>query len=517
MLQFSQFAGLVAPIMTDHGQRPPEIARQTLLRLALERIPPTPDNFHAYYEKISGCPADGPFPDRELKLIASALPGDTDGRKTLVRQLEHGIATRDWPLIKQSIVDLCVSDPPTARLNGNAVPHLPPLFAHLLRDGIARAFAESGTLALEAQDLANTVMLTDASAPTNLGARVHTLTNKVEGTAEDQRAVRAALHELLTLIVRNVSDIVLDDHWLSGQLDLLARLLDDQPDIRRLEDVKCRLGEVIDKQRALKQQLIDARSRLNDMFASFVGRLSEFTHSTGSYHETLTHYVAQLTQTADPTQLAEIIATVLAETRTVQASAKRSTEDLEAMQREVQTANDHIAHLQRSLDQTSELLRHDPLTGVLNRKGLDEAIEREMALAQRRGTVLCIALLDIDDFKALNDTFGHIAGDEALRHIAEVMREALRPQDLAGRYGGEEFIILMPDTDENESTLAMERLQRALTKRFFLTNNQRILITFSAGIARLACDEPPGKAIDRADRAMYAAKRAGKNRVFIFS
>jgi diguanylate cyclase len=75
----------------------------------------------------------------------------------------------------------------------------------------------------------------------------------------------------------------------------------------------------------------------------------------------------------------------------------------------------------------------------------------------------------------------------------------------------------MPDTDENESTLAMERLQRALTKRFFLTNNQRILITFSAGIARLACDEPPGKAIDRADRAMYAAKRAGKNRVFIFS
>ena len=122
-------------------------------------------------------------------------------------------------------------------------------------------------------------------------------------------------------------------------------------------------------------------------------------------------------------------------------------------------------------------------------------------------------MLDIDNFKQINDTHGHQTGDEALQHLTDVVRENLRPQDSVARYGGEEFIILLPDTLIDSAIAALVRLQRALTKRFFLARQQKLLITFSAGVAELKDGEEPEQTIDRADKAMYIAKRSGKNRV----
>jgi diguanylate cyclase len=100
-----------------------------------------------------------------------------------------------------------------------------------------------------------------------------------------------------------------------------------------------------------------------------------------------------------------------------------------------------------------------------------------------------------------------------LVHLTVVTREAMRPQDTLARYGGEEFVILMPDTPLASGVEAMTRLQRELTRRFFLTGSEKVFITFSAGVAQLAQDEAGADATKRADRAMYLAKRAGKNRV----
>jgi len=169
--------------------------------------------------------------------------------------------------------------------------------------------------------------------------------------------------------------------------------------------------------------------------------------------------------------------------------------------------------LHQELDRVSAQARHDPLTGALNRKGLDEALNREVSNVRRKDTPLCLALLDIDNFKKLNDTLGHATGDVALAHLATVTREVMRPQDTLARYGGEEFVILMPDTPLENGIEAMTRLQRELTKRFFLAGTEKVLITFSAGVAQLADIETGPDAIKRADQAMYLAKRAGKNRV----
>jgi len=140
-------------------------------------------------------------------------------------------------------------------------------------------------------------------------------------------------------------------------------------------------------------------------------------------------------------------------------------------------------------------------------------MEREIARARRLGAPLCLALLDLDNFKELNDRLGHVTGDAALVHLAEVTRSVMRSQDLLGRYGGEEFVLLLPDTALESGVEAMKRLQRELSTRLFMQGKEKVLITFSAGVVQLQDTETSAEALLRADAAMYLAKRAGKNRV----
>lgn len=183
------------------------------------------------------------------------------------------------------------------------------------------------------------------------------------------------------------------------------------------------------------------------------------------------------------------------------------------MRAKAKKAEQEMSQLHVELDRASAQARHDALTGALNRRGLDDALSREVANAVRKRAALCVALLDLDNFKKLNDQLGHEGGDAALVHLAEVARQTIRPQDSLARYGGEEFVIVLPDTTLDAGIAVLKRLQRELTTRYFLRGNDRVLITFSAGVAQLSEGEDTADALKRADVAMYSAKRTGKNRV----
>jgi diguanylate cyclase len=392
-----------------------------------------------------------------------------------------------------------------------------PIFAELLAgllDGIAtRAKSSEPGLASEAGELAALIRQGSALDPERLRQRLDKLRASLDWSAEDQHALRDALQRVLQLILENISELVVDDRWLHGQIALMGEMFEHPLDVRILGELENRLRDVIHRQGAIKLELSDAQARLKDMLARFVDRLSDFTESTGEYHDKIEKCAERVSSAQDITELTDVIAEVMRETRTVQESTRRSRSELEELRTRVHDANSEITRLQVELEQTSELIRHDPLTGVLNRKGLDEALTRETALARRRGTALCVGLLDIDNFKQINDSHGHQTGDEALQHLVDVVRENVRPQDSVARYGGEEFVVLLPDTLLDSAVATMVRLQRALTKRFFLTGQQKLLITFSAGVAEMRDSEAPEEAIDRADKAMYIAKRSGKNRV----
>ena len=298
-----------------------------------------------------------------------------------------------------------------------------------------------------------------------------------------------------------------------GQIEVVQNLIAGPIDHRALQEATRSLKDVIYKQATLKNSIAESKTSVKNMMATFIDRLNVMVTSTGHYQHKMDDYSLKIGSAKSVDEVTTIITDILNETRNVQTETVRSRDMIVAAQKEVSEAEARIKDLESKLAHMSELVREDQLTGSLNRRGMDDVFEREADRADRRNTPLCVALLDLDNFKKLNDTHGHAAGDEALIHVVRIVKQTLRSIDVIARYGGEEFVIIMPETGLEEASQAMTRVQRELTKHFFTANDQRLFITFSAGVALRAPREPQEAAIKRADKAMYEAKQTGKNRV----
>lgn len=176
---------------------------------------------------------------------------------------------------------------------------------------------------------------------------------------------------------------------------------------------------------------------------------------------------------------------------------------------ELLAAELRIAELEKALAEAREIACTDPLTGALNRRGFDKASQRELARARRSGNRLALAHIDLDNFKQLNDRLGHQAGDQALVFLVDILHKSMRPSDVLCRFGGEEFILMLPETDLDKASAAISRFLRDFSARP-VPGTDRVM-TFSAGVVVPGPDESIDEAIARADEATYAAKRAGKN------
>lgn len=169
---------------------------------------------------------------------------------------------------------------------------------------------------------------------------------------------------------------------------------------------------------------------------------------------------------------------------------------------------------ERSQRELERAARVDYLTGVYNRRAIEELGTRAIAAARRHGMSLAALVVDIDHFKRINDELGHAAGDHALVRAVERIRDELRAEDLLGRLGGEEFIVLMPSTDSSSAVAAAERIREAFSAQPLVLGEQRRPVTLSIGVAVLApADRQFSQLLQRADRAMYAAKKAGRDLV----
>jgi diguanylate cyclase (GGDEF)-like protein len=192
----------------------------------------------------------------------------------------------------------------------------------------------------------------------------------------------------------------------------------------------------------------------------------------------------------------------------------------EALVRRLEVLIGEKESLLRDLEQANQRLEAlattDPLTGLSNRRALDAALHRDLARADREKTPVSVLAVDVDHFKTFNDTYGHAAGDQVLRVVANLLGGGLRACDLPCRTGGEEFLVILPGTDLDGALIAAERLRaRVAGERIGLTGCE-VSVTVSIGVAATrgpGCANAARDLVDRADAALYAAKRAGRNRV----
>ena len=527
---------------------PTDIARETFRQLAIQRIAPTPDAYQKLYNQIAGIteepastePAASQPRDDEaeslLKNFASGLQSAPGDLSAFGYRFTRAIAQKNWGDFAQGLQELTrrfgetpkntatTAAADTTRSQGISLVDDPADDPRpsLLRDLLYRTLSLALTsllrpnppLAQESEALGIAVKTAETENQINqLGARLKQLCFQIELQSGDQAEQHELLMRLFDLLLTNIHDLLDNDNWLRGQIEVVKNLIAGPIDHRALQEATRSLKDVIYKQGTLKNSIDESRNSVNHMMTAFLERLDAMANSTNQYQIKMDAYATQIGHAQNIQEITGLIGNIISETRAVQSETQRSRDIIVAAQKDVTEAEAKIKDLENKLAQMSELVREDQLTGSLNRRGMDDIFEREAGRADRRNTPLCLAMLDLDNFKKLNDQYGHAAGDEALVHLVRIVKQTLRSIDVIARYGGEEFIIIIPETEIEEAAQAMTRVQRELTKHFFTANDQRLFITFSAGVALRGFHETQEALIKRADKAMYEAKQQGRNRV----
>ena len=405
---------------------------------------------------------------------------------------------------------------------------LPPLLAERLASTLSQALPEYEASGLEARQalsaaLALALAATGGDAPHATGnSDSQQIADGMAQACDQARRVIEQRHHLIDqltglcqALTDSLVDLSEDDSWVAGQCAAMQAELAGGLSPRGSRRMQELLADTRERQKVLRAERNAARQALKQMIHEMLSEIAELGQATGRFQDKLVGYADTIGQADTLEGLAGVVREMVTESRAVhgviaQAQARMHTEHARATEltERVRTLEDEIRKL-------SDEVSTDPLTQIANRRGLARAFEAERSRVERLGGLLAIGLLDVDNFKKLNDTLGHHTGDEALKFLSRRVSECLRPSDVIARYGGEEFVVLLPETEVEEAQQVLTRLQRQLSAEFFTQDEHKVFITFSAGVTQYRVDEPIEAGLDRADLALYEAKRTGKNRTCV--
>jgi diguanylate cyclase len=256
--------------------------------------------------------------------------------------------------------------------------------------------------------------------------------------------------------------------------------------------------------------------RLDSIGSKVIGKIDhvmaviDAAVGTATKHtESLADMTVQLGHAEDRESIRSIVAGLVETVKDMEESNRTLESRLSASKQE-------ISQLQENLESVRTESLTDPLTTLANRKCFDEALAKAISDANDRDEPLSLIMTDIDHFKRFNDTYGHLTGDQVLRLVALAVKQNVKGQDLAGRYGGEEFAVILPDTTLRAATTVADYIRRAVMGKELMKRSTREHLgrmTISAGVATLHRGDTPQTLIERADTCLYAAKRNGRNAV----
>jgi len=237
-------------------------------------------------------------------------------------------------------------------------------------------------------------------------------------------------------------------------------------------------------------------------------RTGSLANDLGERNRDIRHSIESLSAVQEKTRIMQLLEGLVAKANSIHETVADTHEDLEA----TRLALDHLSS---ELVETRQSLHEDSLTGAQNRRGMDAILMREVARAKRNKNRLVVAMLDVDHFKRVNDTYGHDVGDKLLVHLSMIAKSVMRESDALIRYGGEEFLLILSETEQQGASYVMDRLRQVIAKTPLVYDNKKIEVTLSIGMAQLGEGENGHSLVLRADHALYEAKRAGRDRVVI--
>ncbi len=541
------------------------LAKGALRRLAQAQLEPTPENYARAYAEEAGQPPPGARPagsdgDAEVQAQARAQLAawaalcerlarnlDRSGRQWTTARRKDSLkrvfdgSRSDAQRLLQRLQSLLaawetdqpgdpaqtgIDDPPAEATRrseaGAGAGAWPPVAAGLV--GTVRAalppalpLAErlAGELARLADELAS-----DGATPACAAA--------IESVCVQARRLFVGRHRLLDELTNlcreltaGLTELAEDDSWARGQCQALQAALGqhDGLDSRGLRAAGALLADTRRQQQRLRGERQAARDALKQLIHDMLLEVGELGDQAGRFQQATAAHAAAIERADTLEGLAEVVKSLLHDTRAVQSAVGQSQQRLQADQARASEMEARVRELEGELRRLSEEVSTDALTQVANRRGLDQAFEAESARAAREqgagGAGLAVGLIDIDNFKKLNDSLGHAAGDVALKTLAAAVRERLRPVDHLARFGGEEFVVLLPGIEVTEAQQVLTRLQRSLSEALFLHDGREVFVTFSGGVTAWRAGEALQTCLARADEALYEAKRTGKNRTCI--
>jgi len=529
-----------------------QLAKAALRRLAVDKLEPTPENYERAYRQEAGDPpplaegaaiaglierivrgiergSKGWTSARKKESLQRVLDGSRSDAKRLQQRLTQLVASWDTdpadstvdaasspdvaPTEEARISGIAPLDAPAAR--GSQAPAMP-WFRGIgaLGDTVQQALpvidAQPHALALELASLTERLG-EDAVAP-ELIAELEALCGRVTPVLQHRHRLVEQLGELCAELTASLTDLAENDSWAKGQCEAMQVKIDEGLSARGVRAVSELLRDTRERQGELRVERERARDSLKGLINQMLSELNQLGSQTGNFHESVGRYADVIEKADSLESLADAVREMVEESRTVQALVQQTQARLQDEHSKAQGLTLRVTELETEMRRLSDEVSTDQLTQIANRRGLLQAFEAERARLDRSGTTLSVGLLDIDNFKRLNDQLGHGAGDEALKALASVVSKTLRPTDLVARYGGEEFVVLLPDTPVDDGVQILTRLQRSLTGGLFMHENKQVFVTFSAGVTPYRAGERIEDALERADQALYEAKRAGKNR-----
>jgi len=550
---------------------PPQLAKAALRRLVLEKLEPTPENYARAYHQEAGTPVPG-----AAVPVASAVDKEESAAQavalaSLIERVVRGVQRggRQWTVARkkdslQRVLSSSRSDvqrmqqrltqllagwesdtvdgavdpealaieveqpwgeptqPAPLAMEASAVPsnETTPIWQELLtslggtlQQAMPPAPAANAELADEIAEL--TKRIRERGPTVGQSDELEQLCKRASRVLAHRHHLIDQLGGLCEQLTASLTDLAEDESWAKGQCEAMQNEIAYGLTARSVRSV----GELLDNTRARQKQLrierAKARDSLKTLINQMLSELGELGSQTGRFHDNLGRYAGVIEKADSLESLAGVVREMVEESRTVQSLVKVAQGKLQYEQGRATDLSERVVELETELLRLSEEVSTDQLTQIANRRGLLQAFEAERGRLEREGTQLSIGLLDVDNFKKLNDELGHGAGDVALKSLAEVVSKALRPMDLVARYGGEEFVVLLPNTPVAEGEQILTRLQRSLTGGLFMHEQKQVFVTFSAGVTAYRPGERIEVALERADEALYEAKRTGKNRTCV--